>query len=356
MDVGILSSFASYGDTPDSVTYRNEIEIAELVEPLGFDHLGAIEHHFTPLSISPASMHFLAYMAAKTKRINLLTGAVILPWHDPLRVVEQMTALDHLSQGRMYFGVGRGLARREYQGFGIDMNEARERFDEALAIVMRGVETGIVEGDGPYYKIPRVEIRPHPYASFNDRRFVVANSSDSIPLCAQAAARMMCFATKPWADMAKHFSEYRRLYEEYNNEPAAPAICADMLICDESADKVAAMAHKYIPRHYNMILDHYELRSNHFETTKGYGDHAAVSKALRESDQDEATLGYVEMSLWGTPQQILDKLDQRRQAIGEFDLTLTPLFGGQPTETVRRSMSLFASKVLPELKSWKLVA
>ena len=70
--------------------------------------------------MSPDNTQFLAYMAAKTERIQLLTGAVILPWHNPLRVVERMIVLDHLSKGRALFGIGRGLARREYDTFGFD--------------------------------------------------------------------------------------------------------------------------------------------------------------------------------------------------------------------------------------------
>ena len=135
--------------------------------------------------MAPDNTQFLSYMAAVTNRIGLLTGAVILPWNNPLRVVEKMILLDHLSKGRAMFGIGRGLAKREYDGFGIDMNEARDRFDEAAEMIIRGLETGIVEGDGKYYKQMRTEVRPRPYASFKDRFYCVAMSSDSVPVCAR---------------------------------------------------------------------------------------------------------------------------------------------------------------------------
>ena len=72
----------------------------------------------------------LSYLAGRTSSITLGTGAVILPWNDPLRVAEKITMLDHLAEGRLVFGMGRGLARMEYAGFRQDMNEARERSDE----------------------------------------------------------------------------------------------------------------------------------------------------------------------------------------------------------------------------------
>ena len=109
----------------------------------------------------------LSYVAAKTSKIKLLPAAFILHWNDPLRVVEKMIMLDHLSNGRALFGIGRGLAKREYDRFGISMNEARDRFDEAAELILRGLESGVVEGSGPYYRQMQTDVRPGPFATFN---------------------------------------------------------------------------------------------------------------------------------------------------------------------------------------------
>ncbi|HIF95508.1 MAG TPA: LLM class flavin-dependent oxidoreductase, partial [Myxococcales bacterium] len=129
MQVGLLMVFQNFEDgTTDQAAWERDIQLANLAEPLGFDTLSAVEHHFSNYAMSPDNLQFLSYMAGQTQKIGLLTGAVILPWNDPLRVAERMIVLDHLSQGRALFGIGRGLALREYETFGIDMNEARERF------------------------------------------------------------------------------------------------------------------------------------------------------------------------------------------------------------------------------------
>ena len=128
---------------------RDQIRIADLAEPLGFDSLWPPEHHFTDYSACPDNVQFLSYMAAKTTRIKLGTGAVIVPWNDPLRVVEKIAFLDHLSNGRAILGLGRGLSRVEYEHFQIEMNSARDRFDEASRMIIEGLEKGFVEGDGP---------------------------------------------------------------------------------------------------------------------------------------------------------------------------------------------------------------
>ena len=177
----MLMVFQNFKDqTTDTEAYQRDMYLADLAEPLGFDILGAVEHHFNSYAMSPDGMQFLSYMAGRTKTIKLMTGAVILPWwNSPLRVTEKMILLDHLSQGRALFGVGHGLARREYDVFGVDMGEARERFDESAEIITQGLESGVVEADGKFYKQARTEVRPRPYASFKDRLYSVAMSSKS---------------------------------------------------------------------------------------------------------------------------------------------------------------------------------
>lgn len=86
---------------------------------------------------------------------------------------------------------------------------------------------------------------------------------------------------------------------------------------------------------------------------KGYGDYAKNANILRELGMEKAGNAFVDINTWGTPQQILDKLDQRRKAIGDFDLTIQVSYGGMAAEDAERSIRLFAEKVLPEIQSWK---
>ncbi|HET6471341.1 MAG TPA: LLM class flavin-dependent oxidoreductase [Pseudomonadales bacterium] len=354
MQVGLLMVFQNFQDgSSDQAAWERDIALAGLAEPLGFDTLSAVEHHFYNYAMSPDNTQFLGYMAAKTERIKLLTGAVILPWNDPLRVVERMIVLDHLSKGRALFGIGRGLARREYDVFGIDMNEARDRFDEAAELIVRGLETGVVEGRGPHYKQVRTEVRPRPYASFKDRLYAVGMSSDSVPVVARLGAKMMSFAQKPWADMAPHFERYRTLFEEHHHRPAPAPVCVDFLACDESAELAEANARRHMANYYLTVMEHYEMASDHFKSMKGYGDYATNAAALRDAGLAAAADAFVDINTWGTPRQILEKMEQRRRQIGEFDLTVQVSYGGLSGAQAEKSIRLFASEVLPELQSWQ---
>src|SRR5215475_898570 len=136
MHVGIQLVLQNYLEsTADGEVFELEYRLSELAEGLGFDSIWCVEHHFDWYSMGPDTPQILAYLAGRTRRIKLATGAVILPWNDPLRVVEKMILLDYQSQGRALFGMGHGLARMEYDGFGIDMNEARDRFVEAARMI-----------------------------------------------------------------------------------------------------------------------------------------------------------------------------------------------------------------------------
>ncbi len=357
MQIGLLMVFQNFMDgISDRDAWKRDIHLAGLAEPLGFDTLGAVEHHFFNYAMSPDNIQFLAYMAAKTSRIGLLTGAVILPWNDPLRVVERMIVLDHLSNGRAMFGIGRGLAKREYERFGIDMNEARDRFDEAAELIMRGLETGVVEGDGKHYKQARTEIRPRPFASFQDRFYCVAMSSDSVPVCARLGAKMMTFAQKPWEQMVPHFEAYRSQFQQFHGRPAPAPVCVDFLACDESAERAESLARDHMAKYYVTVMEHYEMAGAHFRNMKGYGDYADNADILKDLGMEEAGASFVDINTWGTPQQILDKLDKRRQVLGDFDLTVQVSYGGMTPENAEKSIRLFATKVLPELHSWKMAA
>ena len=357
MKVGILSYFQNYQDrVPDQELVRAQVHLGLLAEPLGYDMVAAVEHHFFSYAMCPDNIQFLSYLAAATKRIELLTTAVILPWNDPLRVAEKMIFLDHLSNGRAAFGIGRGLAKKEYDAFGIDMNESRERFDEAAELVMRALETGIAQGDGPFYRQPAIELRPRPIGSFRDRFYCVAMSSDSVPVCARLGARIVTFSMKPWEMMKDHYGLHRRLFEAHHKRPAPPPLICVNTTCDESAEKAEALARDYIGNVYAMTLDHYELATDRFKGMKGYEEYAGNAAMMASISASGAANAFADVNFWGTPQQILDKIDAARRHIGDFDLAIQTIFGGMPLAQAESSQRLFAEKVLPELQSWSRAA
>ena len=179
MQVGIALNMLSQEGRPDAAVLHEHMSLGDLAEPLGFDSLFALEHHFTGYAMCPAPLQFLSYYAGRTQRITLGTAVIVAPWHDPIRIAEQIALLDIMSGGRTVFGFGRGAARIEYEGFRIPLDEARPRFKECLDIVKLGLSQKSFEYKGEHYQIPRTSIRPGPISHPERRFYGSANSPES---------------------------------------------------------------------------------------------------------------------------------------------------------------------------------
>ena len=354
MDVGILAIFQNYlGRGKDEDMVRNEMRIADQVEALGFDKLWPAEHHFTDYSAIPDNIEYLAWLAGRTRRLRLGTGAVIVPWNDPLRVAERITLLDHLSGGRAVLGLGRGLSRTEYHHFQIDMGESRERFDEGARMIVDALETGYIEGDGPFYPQVRTPIRPRPLASFKDRLYAVGMSPDSVQQAAALGARLMTLSQQPWELSAKGpLAEYRAAWQRHHGTEPPPPLTGDLMFCHPDPDQARALGLEYMSAYFLSIIRHYEIMSEHFKDTRGYDHYANAADAFKAVGLETAAKVYCEVQTWGTPQMILEKLRWRRELLGGFELNLISYYGGMPIELAEQSLRLFAEEVLPELHAW----
>src|SRR5688572_33290140 len=111
----------------DSYGYTEFVEYVKAADQLGFEAAFMVEHHFTGAGQLSASLNLLSYLAACTTRIRLGTAVVVLPWHNPVLLAEQVATLDVLSGGRVDLGVGRGYRKVEFEQFCIPMEEAQEQ-------------------------------------------------------------------------------------------------------------------------------------------------------------------------------------------------------------------------------------
>ena len=350
MRVGVQMIFQSWGydqSLTDGQVVAEEIQLGELADELGYHALWPVEHHFNDYSFCPDNTVLLANMAARTKRILLGTGAVILPWNQPLRVAEKIALLDHLSNGRVLFGMGRGLARREYGGFGIPMDESRDRFDEAARMILDALATGYIQGDGPYFPQPRTPLRPAPDRSFADRIYCVAMSPDSVLAAADLGARMVAFSQRPWDDQAVAINSYKeRFVANHGREPGPPVIC-DFVYCNEDESKAQDMAHQYIAGYLRSVMEHYELESDHLKKARGYESYGSSVDVMKAIGLEKLCEMYLGVNVWGTPEQIIERLRARREVVGDHDLTCCFRYAGLPYEEAEASMRLFARDVLP---------
>jgi alkanesulfonate monooxygenase SsuD/methylene tetrahydromethanopterin reductase-like flavin-dependent oxidoreductase (luciferase family) len=296
---------------------------------------------------------YLSWLAGRTGRIGLGTGAVIVPWNDPLRVAEKFTQLDHLSGGRAVLGLGRGLSRIEYGHFGIDMGESRERFDEGAAMIVEALEKGFIEGDGPFYPQPRTEIRPRPLAGIRDRLYCVGMSPDSVEQCATLGARLMTFSQKPWELYKTETLEvFQASYRKHHGTEAPPPLTGDLMYCHADPARAEAGAREYMTNYFLTIVKHYEIMSDHFKDTKGYDSYASAADAFKAVGLETAARAYCSVNSWGAPERQVQQLRERFDLLGEFELNLISYYGGMSLEEAEASLRLFAAEVLPEVQRW----
>ena len=320
MDVGMMMVFASYGweNCSDARVWDEEIRLARLAADLGFDCLWSAEHHFNDYSFVPDNLQLMTYLTALCPDIDVGTAAVILPWHDPLRVAENAAVLDMLSKGRLRLGMGRGLARREFAAFRLSMDELRERFDEAAPMIVNALKTGFIEGDGKFYKQPRIEIRPRPQYSFDGRIYAVASSEDSIDSAAKLGAHIVMFADRPWEMRLPNIERGRELHRKYHGTEPPHIMLTEFCVCGTNLAETEEEARQYQGKFVESNFYHYEFLGEHFKTVKGYDSYQQKAEIARKAGLEGAVNGFMQAASWGTPDKILRGLEERRKIVGRF--------------------------------------
>jgi probable F420-dependent oxidoreductase len=195
-------------------TYDYNIAVAETLEETGFDGIWVSEHHFRDYGTIPSTPQMLAFLAGRTERLRLGTGVIVLPLHNPISVAEEIAQLDVLSGGRVDFGVGRGYQSIEFDGHGIDLAEARDRFDEALETILGLWAQDSYQHEGQFYRTGPVNLIPKPVQTPHPPIYVAAVSPGTveryaargIPILADPAApfRKVGRAAETWRATAKN--------------------------------------------------------------------------------------------------------------------------------------------------------
>ncbi len=351
MHVGMATVFQNPGKArTDRDVYANELRLADLAEPLGFQSVWGVEHHFTDYTMCPDVLQFLAYMAGRTTKVELGSMVVVLPWHDPLRVAEEVSMLDNLSGGRLILGLGRGAGKVEFDGFRLSMDESRQRFVESAEMLLRGLDEGSCEYSGVFVKQPRADIRPRPFQSFRGRTYAAAVSPESMRIMAELGVGILIIPQKPWREVAKELEAYRTVYREVNGSDAPPPISAGWTLCDEDPDRARERARRWIGGYYQTVLDHYHFEDDHLARTKGYEYYGKMSEKIQQYGTDTVIDYFVNLQVWGTPEQCYERILDIHARTGNSHYVGVFSYAGMPYDEAERNMRLFAREVMPEIQ------
>ncbi|MGI8549298.1 MAG: LLM class flavin-dependent oxidoreductase, partial [Dehalococcoidia bacterium] len=315
MRVGVHFNYQNYGDwdrfeahqpgparVSDQQLYEEDLYLGGLVEPLGFDSYWAIDHHFSPYIMTGGAIQNLTYFAGKTERIDFGTMVIVLPWYDPVVVAEQVSVLDNLLQGRrLTLGLGRGAAKREFDGYRVPMDEARDRFAEALEVLRTALTQEWFSHEGQFYHIPETTIRPRPRnpEELVARMRVAWTSPQTLPIAANAGLGMLMTNQKSWEEYREDVRGFNAVRAEKGWAPIQPSVVVHVACCETEAEAWDTILHHTTEAQIS-IQRHYGWKeADRFRETKGYEQYAKLGELLQRKTDEEVGEHNARPQAWG---------------------------------------------------------
>jgi alkanesulfonate monooxygenase SsuD/methylene tetrahydromethanopterin reductase-like flavin-dependent oxidoreductase (luciferase family) len=334
----------------DGQIYEDNIYIADLLEPLGFDALFQVEHHGSPYHMTSNPLAILYYMAGRTERLEMGTCVVVLPWNNPLRVAEELSVLDNMLRGRrIYVGVGRGSAPSEYRYLGIDQNQASERFKEGVDILRMALREENISYEGSHYRITDATTRPRPWSSnLGETVYGALVSKSSLEPVAEMGLELMCTGGTSVATMTENCRIFNTARARVGLGPTRPIIAAPGY-CAPTTEAAMEVAERAFGGYIDGSRRHYGFdKPEQFAGIQGYQQYAPGGGGDPRGDSPRAD--YLKSGIFGTPDQCIEKIRMYAQVTGTDHLIMLHSIAGMSVKESESSLRLFASDVLPAVR------
>jgi alkanesulfonate monooxygenase SsuD/methylene tetrahydromethanopterin reductase-like flavin-dependent oxidoreductase (luciferase family) len=330
----------------DVAQYRRELAVVDLVEELGFDAFWTIEHHFTPYGMTNNPTQILSYVAGRTSRIDVGTMVLVIPWHEPLKLAENLAVLDNLLNGRkIHIGTGRGFAAREFNTLGVPYETSRDRMIECLEVVRIALTSEFFSFDGEFFQIPRTTIRPRPLSQDLTRNLLMTWASpESLEMAAHSGAAPLFTNYRGWESVRDNLRTFDKVRASHG-WPVSPSAIATTVYVDRDGARAREVGEQYWRKTSGMTLWHYDrLASDYFMPDATQEEREAAVNAGYES---QASNG-----IFGSPEEVIEQIRELQELANAGHLITLHSFGDMPFDLVEDSMKLFAETVLPTIKTF----
>ena len=334
MRFGLFGSAQAKRGGPDvdsGVGFREFVDYNVEAESLGFCSTFLVEHHFTGFGQISATVNLLTFIAARTKTLRLGTAVIVLPWHNPVLLAEQAATLDLLSQGRLDFGIGMGYRYREFAGFCMPMEEAAERFDESLAVILKAWTSDAPWSHrGKYWQFEEVVVEPPTAQKPHPPLWMGAGSPESITKVAEQGHQLLLDQYASIEEIGGRIALFKSEVEKRGRafDPMSVAVTRSINVVGTPAELQKAFETRIAARRR---IDRLTLRPDGTNQKRVISDEAICAGAL-----------------YGTPDAIAVKLEALREAGAEYVLLNSA--GGRPT--LRR----FARELMPAFSNTPVLA
>ena len=314
---GSASARRGSGELDSIEGYHDWIEYNVEGEALGFRSAFCVEHHFTGTGQVSATLNLLTWLGARTKSLRLGTAVTVLPWHNPVLLAEQIATLDLLSEGRVDAGIGKGYRRNEFDGFCVSMEEANERFEECLEVMLKAWSSDTLWSHrGPYWQFDEVVVEPPSAQRPHPPLWMGAGSPASIKQVAEKGFNMLLGQFDSLEQISQEIALFKAEVEARGRpfDPMRVAVARSVNIVDSRSAYDQAIETRMAARR----------RTQHLAQRPNFQDTREAAEAG---------------TLYGSPEEVSAKLQGLRDVGVEYVLLNSP--SGLPT--LRR----FAQEVMP---------
>ncbi|HXU42926.1 MAG TPA: LLM class flavin-dependent oxidoreductase [Burkholderiales bacterium] len=337
-------------DSTTAAYFQQCLRLAERADALGYHSIKTVEHSFYDYGgHSPNPCVFLSAVAARTRRVRLITGAVIPAFHHPAHLGGDLAMLDNMSNGRLDAGFGRAFLPKEFEVYGVPMSESRERFEEAIGMIRRMWTEERVNIRGKHWNLedvrlmPRVVQKPHPPVWI-----AAISTEESFLYAAKNGFNLMIvpYAGKP-GQLQEFVKTYRRVWVESGHEPGAEQIqVAQFCYVAEKREEAQAgferICRKYLQTFADAVVSWQGKSSDQYP---GYDKMVASILATTPEKIVQQGGAFV-----GTPEDVVAQLKACVDTFGVIEPSMQINFGGTRDEEAFRTLELFATGVMPEFR------
>ncbi len=331
MDLGVFDHL-DRRDAPVHEFYESRLRLLERYDAAGFAAYHLAEHHFTPLGLAPVPGLFLAAATQRTRRIRLGPCVYCLPLYDPLRLIEEVCMLDHLSRGRFDFGVGRGIVPYEMAYFNLHHLETEEIYREVLEVVLAGLTSDVLEHRGPRYTYRKVPMVLRPYQTPHPPLWYGLGHAAGAEWA--AANQVNVISNNPAEAARPLFERYREVWQhKHGGAPTTKlGMSRHVIVARTDAEAEAIARPNYAVWYGNL--------------TKLWRDFGAVPVRFAR-DFDEARQRGVAIA--GPPARVREEIERQVDASGGNYFACRLTFGEMTEAQATASLDLFAADVMPHL-------
>lgn len=353
MRIGNLFWQPSLDPTRGQERLRETIELTQLSEQLGFASVVFGENHFSNYGLSPNPVLLAAAIGQHTDHIEIGTGITVLPFWNPVRLAEDAAVADHLLNGRLTLGIGRGYQQVEFNGLNVPYDERQARYDEALDILLQAWTSDDLQYEGTYFQVPRgVNVLPKPLQKPHPRVLVAAITEESVRSAAATDFKVFGSGQQTVSDNAKshheiYLDERRRL--GLTGDHWTVGMNRQVYVIDSTTpDEYERERINALERARTL----WRLGDGLRRDLVGYDRGVLTGNPVPDEPADLE--GYAPRVIFGTPDEVLAQFRKLAEQ-GVQEVNLMTEFGFLDFAKTRRSIELFGKEVLPALSEAALV-